>query len=147
MPYIKTKIGEHDYHKPACAEFCRMSGDYCPFIKAQREKIDNIVRWSDVADKKVDDLLGDTSGGGAPASQAGYSADFSNKQANGRNASAHGEEATPSEENVSAELETSGYTCWADGSGFEYDQMSRNIMGQGCSVENVYDISYYGIEH
>ena len=147
MPYIKTKIGEHDYHKPACAEFCRMSGDYCPFIKAQREKIDNIVRWSDVADKKVDDLLGDTSGGGAPASQAGYSADFSNKQANGRNASAHGEEATPSEENVSAELETSGYTCWADGSGFEYDQMSRNIMGQGCSVENVYDISNYGIEH
>ena len=111
MPYIKTKIGEHDYHKPSCAEFCRMSGDYCPFIKAQREKIDNIVRWSDVADKKVDDLLGDTSGGGAPASQAGYSADFSNKQANGRNASAHGEEATPSEENVSAELETSGYTC------------------------------------
>jgi len=46
-----------------------------------------------------------------------------------------------------AELSQGCYSCWGDGSGFEYDIMSRNIIGQGSVVEHVYDIFRYGINH
>ena len=136
IPFIKTQSGEHDYHKPACSEYCRMGGEFCPFVHNGRTKVEGIVRWTDIADMDNAVVLGGN------ASSNGYSADFSGKQVH-----------SPSQEDdfngasIRAEYGVSHYTCWGDGSGFEYDQMSRNIMGPGGVAESVYDISNYGIDH
>ena len=139
MTYIKTQIGEHDYHKPACAEYCRMGGEFCPFIKAGRETVEEIVRWTDIADNERDVILGNATG----YEKIGYTADFSRKSIDNLDES----DKTLLAQNLSSEYSAAGYTCWGDGSGFEYDKMSGNVMGPGCAVENIYDISNYGIGH
>ena len=151
MSYIKTQLGEHDYHKPACAEFCKLGGEFCPYVKMDRIQTHNIVRWTDIADMDYAQAvvnvqnqeqtdIHDTS--------VGYTADFTDKetQANTfRNwlSSQTGDLS----ESINDEMSMAGYTCWCDGSGFEYDRMSRNVIGPGSTMESIYDITHYEIEH
>lgn len=143
MPYIKTTIGEHDYHRPACSAFCKIGGEYCPFVKAQRTSVSDIVRWTDIADARNNGAIGGTEVVGG--TQKGYTASFDKETA--RELPKQNEELTPVEKSLVTERRLCKPTCWGDGSGFEFDQMSNNLMGPGCSVEHVYDITSYGIEH
>lgn len=138
MGYIKTQIGEHDYHKPDCSRFCKMGGEFCPFVKAERTNVGRIVRWTDIADRQKDLLLGNP----IESQDVGYTADFSGKQVLQLE-----HDDSLATQNLEEELYQAGYTCWGDGSGFEYDKMSNNVMGPDNSMENVYDITRYGVEH
>ena len=135
MTYIKTKLGEHDYHKSACSEYCKIGRKYCPFVKVA--KIPKIVRWTDLADKKVNDILSDKAGGN---DEVGYFPTFGNADETSNSDSLKNQQ-------IEEEMSVAGYTCWGDGSGFEYDKMSRNVIGPGSAMENIYDISNYGIDH
>ena len=67
-PYIKTRIGEHDFHKPACFEYCRMAKEACPFVRDGIEGFKDIKRWSDVADERRFRLMDVLSGNYSPSS-------------------------------------------------------------------------------
>jgi len=151
MGYIKTQIGEHDYHKPDCSRFCKMGGEFCPFVKMEKTKVEGIVRWTDIADREYAKLVRGESQGSQtenPEGGFGHTADFEEKQSQ---ATAFNEELSGQEgdsaTNIREEVYASGYTCWGDGSGFEFDRMSRNVIGPGGAVENIYDITHYEIEH
>ena len=121
MP-IKTIIGEHDFHKPPCAAYCKMSGEYCPYVNQGVDKISKVLRWTDIQD----------------GNKEGIDVSFAQKQA-------EAQLLPNAEQNV--EVRQGRYTCWGDGSGLEYDKMSRNVMGPGGPTESVYDISGYGVDH
>ena len=137
MTYIKTKLGEHDYHKRACSEYCTIRSEYCPFAKVV--KVPKIVRWTDLEDNKVENILSDNAGGNND--EVGYAPSFGSV-----NDAGNGDDSLTSQQ-IQEEMSASGYTCWGDGSGFEYDKMSRNVIGTGSTMENIYDISNYGIDH
>ena len=137
MTYIKTKLGEHDYHKSACSEYCKIRTEYCPFAKVT--KIPKIVRWTDLEDNKVENILSDNAGGNN--NDVGYTPSFGSVNDTG-----NGDDSLTNQQ-IQEEMSASGYTCWGDGSGFEYDKMSRNVIGPGSTMENIYDISNYGIDH
>ena len=165
--YQKTKIGEHDFHKPACSEYCKMASDYCPFIAQGINSVENIARWADLADQRVAELkaaLQGQDGGGDTSASYTYTADFvgngQRTSVRGRiagmfskpeDSSSGGEPPVPqtdtNEGQISFEIPAGRYTCWGDGSGFEYDLMSRNVIGDAGVAERVYDITNYGIEH
>lgn len=139
MAYIKTKIGEHDYHKPACSAYCKIGGEFCPFVGSDRKKTEGIFRWTDLADAKNNEARGKT------VNKNGYTADYSGKSVDTK---PDGQSADkPVESNKYAEFMVAGYSCWGDGSGFEYDLMPRNTMGKGGPAERIYDIGSYGIQH
>ena len=120
-PYLKTKIGQHDFHKKPCFEYCKLNPNYCPFDSSQLSSLE-IKRWTDLMDERL------SKGEGKLRIKANSNSGY---------------EDSPRD----AELSQGCYSCWGDGSGFEYDIMSRNIIGQGSVVEHVYDISRYGINH
>ena len=161
IPYIKTKIGEHDYHQRPCYEFCKIGAEFCPFVNADRKTPGTVTRWSDLADQRLDEFKkemlsggkdnnegnppmeenGNDPGEGNKTNSPGISIDFSQKQENDYSGSGI------DNEQLEKEMQQAGFTCWGDCSGFEYDQMSRNIIGPGGPVEDVYDITKYGIDH
>lgn len=124
----KTHYGEHDYRKPACAEYCRMGGENCPFVEHSRLTTENIVRWTD------------------EIQLTSYTADFNGKNTEKNNLDTELKSFDDAEAWY-GEINAGRYTCWADGSGFEYDKMSYNVIGPPGSMENIYDIYSYGVEH
>jgi hypothetical protein len=101
-----------------------MSREFCPFYDRQ-PSIEGIVRWTDLMDSRLKGM------------ETKYDISFSKDNI----------KVNLEEEQFKIELEQGKYCCWGDGSGFEYDIMSRNVIGQGCPVEWVYDISSYGVDH
>lgn len=164
--YQKTHIGEHDLRKPACSEYCKMASDYCPFLANDISSVDKIVRWTDLAEKRLGELKDafreSSSSSSSSESDYSYMSDFS-KCVNDDGESvdrtdvetrldemASKSSSSPVDKNrgqISFELPAGRYTCWCDGSGFEYDLMSRNVIGDAGTAERVYDITGYGIEH
>ncbi len=117
---IKTKIGEHDFHKPPCSSYCKMLGVYCPYVAQGVTNVNNVLRWADIQDGKT----------------TGVTVTFQSKK-----------DESDQFSTIGTEVKQGQYTCWGDGSGFEYDLMSRNVMGPGGPTESVYDISSYGVNH
>lgn len=132
----KTKIGQHNFEKPPCFDYCKMDRKNCPFnewgsgsiyhgdydqetLKKQTKNANSTlttqiknkkIRWTDeinIDDKGIDIQLKDG---------------FIN----------------------SADAQ---FTCWGDGSGFEYDNIVRNVIGPSSTMQNIYDINSYKIEH
>ena len=151
IPIQKTRIGEHDFRRPACAEFCRMDARFCPFVQNDRKTVSGIVRWTDLAEDLHRKRLGI---GDAAAGTGSYTAKFEGKgswiKLPGENPVEDGEdegEDARSLEQKSYEIMQGGYTCWGDGSGLEYDQMTRNLVGIEQWTESAYDIKDFETMH
>ena len=149
IPYHKTQIGEHDYHKKPCYEYCKLGAENCPFVNVNRLTPGTVTRWTDLADKKLKSLKksfgsnGEDDENGSKAT--GVSIDFSEKKKDIYDESHDLLYITKLQR--SYEIAAGGYTCWGDCSGFEYDIMSQNLMGASGPMDRLYDISNYGISH
>lgn len=108
---IRTTIGEHNYNKVACSEYCRMDKAFCP-LAAKKASVD-VKRWGEVQN------------GGS------YKADWN----------------LQFDDAPERELRYSPFSCWGDGSGFEYDIMPENLVGPSGCMESLYDLHYYPISH
>ena len=140
IPYIKTKIGEHDYGKDAgcCGHAsCKYFKEFCPLYNVQRIEEAKVVTWQMAANARL-------YGNGVPEQP------LSRGGAEMNSIYDHPELAGMSKDEraqLGREIEVGRYTCWGDGSGYEYDLMSRNVIGPGGPLEQVYDIYSYGINH
>lgn len=144
IPYIKTKIGEHDLKRPACLQFCKMNGKFCPFLV--QGKIDNtyITRWTDIADKRVEQAKkGNYNYQGSPTQYKVNAQALKVKKQQLKNWN------NEEDQQLTAQLSYSigGFTCWGDASGFQYDVMANNLIGPRGVLQSVYDINQYGVKH
>lgn len=136
---ILTKKFERDFSKPACFEYCYLDKRFCPFLHKKQEdgsKMDvkfDMKRWTDVENDtnyKVDYSLKKSPfemGEKTDEDKFGWVGDFKDK--------------------LSFEMQHTPFSCWGDGSGFEYDSMPENTIGPRGTAESTYDIEYFGIEH
>ena len=139
---FKTKHGEHDFHQYACSEYCLLGADFCPFNKLKNKAVQGITRWTDVAENVM--LLDEN---GQPSGIQKYVANFEkSSQEYPFSPTKPSDLAVFSEKNQN-ELWINGFSCWGDGSGFEYDRMSKNIIGPEPDTESIYDITNYQISH
>lgn len=111
----KSYIGQHDYAKPFCMQYCTKNKLHCPFYdlkKTEKTKFPTIHRWIDV---EMDN--------------SGYNLDLVY----------HSEQFLDDERGPQ-------FSCYGDGSGFEYDLMQPNLIGPNSVMETVYDFYNYGIQ-
>ena len=109
IPYIKTKIGEHDYGSGSgcCGHAsCRYFQEFCPLLNVKKIGEAKVVTWPTAAkarlEGKDDSTVALTRGIAATNSIYDYSG-FSDSD----------------KEQLSKEVEVGKYTCWGDGSGYE----------------------------
>ena len=151
--YIKTHIGQHDFRKKGCDSYCKLSKEFCPFCRKQQGLYNNkieITRWTDLADKKLDPILL------KDQKDKKYSYSF---DPYGKSSSSFNEQNQYSNDEklygiqnfnqkwLNNQKSNCGYSCWGDGSGFQYDIMSRDVIGPGQTLQSVYDITNYQINH
>ena len=140
IPYINTRIGEHDYgsNSGCCGHAsCKYFKEFCPLLNVQKIGEAKAVTWQSVMKARLE--------GGSSSEES-----FSRGDAASKSIYDYGDFSGISGEEkgqLSKEVDVGRYTCWGDGSGFEYDLMSRNVVGPGGVLERVYDIFSYGIDH
>ena len=124
---IKTSKGEHSFAKLPCYKYCKLDKRFCPLknmflgdgsIKAFSAKF---KRWTDVENGTE------------------LSVDFSKATSV--------DTTSPSAYRLSWEFSHTPYSCWCDGSGFEYDTPPENVVGPDGSMNRLYDIRNYAIKH
>lgn len=151
IPYIKTKIGEHDYDENSCVcahDKCHYMRDFCPLLNVKKIDEAKVSTWQTVAKDrlrpkhvKTDDGVVETK----PVNPMAF--DVSCNVHSISELDAFSDISQLEKDQIGYELGFGLYTCWGDGSGYEYDQMSLNVIGPGGPLEQVYDISSYGIGH
>ena len=166
IPYHNTKIGQHDFHKPICFQYCKMSGKFCPFINndpgckdGARFKSLGLIRWTDIADARVN-MVKQTGGyvgaNDIKISEYTFTKSLDNKVNQsklfdkniGTSKFTVGNYEFKEDQQIGSQIGSAGFTCWSDGSGFEYDKMSQNMIGRRYVFQSsLYDITNYGVQH
>lgn len=124
---IKTSKGEHDFAKLPCYQYCKLDKRFCPLKNmllgdgSKKAFSATFKRWTDVEN--------DTS----------LSIDFAEATSV--------DTTSPDSGRLAWELQHTLYSCWADGSGFEYDTPPENTVGPSGSMSHLYDIRNYAIQH
>ena len=156
IPYHKTKIGEHDFHKPVCFQYCKMNGRFCPFISndqglsgnSLRIKSASTTRWTDIEDDRVNKVKDSGRHFDPVFSDNLYNIGSLQSVQKKIEQNKNFKWANSDKQQCSNESGSMGFTCWSDGSGFQYDKMSQNVIGPGYGLQSsVYDITNYGIQH
>lgn len=148
---IKVENGEHNFRKPACAEYCYIDPEFCPLFKKPLGESGNtkplklsIRRWSDYQENTVYDI--DYANKLSPRDQLPKLTTSTDKIPQKPDLPSGTESIPDYDEKIKHEHESfTPFSCWGDGSGFERDIMPGNLVGPGGTMESLYDLSYYPI--
>ncbi len=145
---IRVENGEHSFRKPACLEYCYIDPEFCPLYKKPvgesgetRPLKVSIQRWTDVQEHTEYEI--DYAEKRSPEDQTPRLRPGDDRTP--RPAEKAGFDDIPDyDEKIRNEHEVfTPFSCWGDGSGFEYDIMPENLVGPGGPMESLYDLSYY----
>ena len=151
---------EHIRKNIPCSEFCYIDPSFCPLcnIKSGDDAESGplkmeVQRWSG---KSMDELQNDPEERSKDYMSMGIEKvqiDFSEKKTPGDidGGNKDWDQSTGTEiyeQQIAYEHSRfSPFSCWADGSGFEFDIMPDNLVGNKSSMESLYDLSYYPMNY
>lgn len=143
--------GEHERRRPGCFAYCHVDAAFCPLCHlksgsgadaAEEAASVSLWRWQDV--------------------EAGtaYAADWGSKPGPGALADGEGKtldklpecswgwaDRQKREIDGAAADAFSPFSCWGDGSGFEYDIMPENLVGPPGPMAGLYELRGWGVSH
>ena len=142
---------EHVRKNIPCSEFCFIDPSYCPLCnmkkgdEAEKSILDiNVIRWTGETAQEAEA----SQTNGVESVHIDYSTKKTPEDSSGYKDWDKGTGTDIYEGQIAEEHSRfSPYSCWCDGSGFEFDILPDNLIGNVSPMESLYDLSYYPMDY
>lgn len=142
---------EHIRKNIPCSEFCFIDPAYCPLCHykkgngSEESRLNiKVNRWTGESASEITE----SGSGGIEQVDINFFEKKTPEDSSGYQKWEQGTGTDIYSEQIEAEHSRfSPYSCWCDGSGFEFDILPDNLVGNVSSMESLYDLSYYPMDY